>query len=99
MEVHRPKHPLHGFRDFLKEVGIIVLGVLLGLAQAVHVGTQVLGDRQARGIIGGAVDGLTGGQPLHRGIQGLVGLLQGVVGEHRREIGVNAQRHDEPPCF
>lgn len=32
MEVHRPKHPFHGFRDFLKEVGIIVLGVLIALA-------------------------------------------------------------------
>lgn len=32
MEVHRPQHPVSGFRDFLEEVGIIVLGVLIALA-------------------------------------------------------------------
>jgi hypothetical protein len=31
MEVHRPKKPMHGMRDFLGEVGIIVIGVLLAL--------------------------------------------------------------------
>jgi hypothetical protein len=31
MEVHRPK-PIHRLREFLKEVGIIVLGVLIALA-------------------------------------------------------------------
>ena len=38
MEVHRPKQPIHGWREFLKEVGIIVLGVLiaLGAEQAVE---------------------------------------------------------------
>ncbi len=37
MEVHRPK-PLHGLREFLKEIGIIVIGVLiaLGAEQAVE---------------------------------------------------------------
>jgi len=32
MEVHRPREPIHGAREFLKEVGIIVLGVLIALA-------------------------------------------------------------------
>ena len=38
MEIHSPKHPVHGWREFLKEVGIIVLGVLiaLGAEQAVE---------------------------------------------------------------
>jgi hypothetical protein len=31
MEVHRPKGAVHGFRELLKEVGIIVLGVLIAL--------------------------------------------------------------------
>ena len=31
MEVHTPKHPVRSLREFLKEVGIIVLGVLLAL--------------------------------------------------------------------
>ena len=31
MEIHSPKHPVHGWREFLKEVGIIVLGVLIAL--------------------------------------------------------------------
>jgi hypothetical protein len=30
MEIHKPK-PVHGWRDFAKEVGIIVLGVLIAL--------------------------------------------------------------------
>jgi hypothetical protein len=38
MEIHRPKHPVQGWREFLKEVGVIVLGVLiaLGAEQAVE---------------------------------------------------------------
>jgi hypothetical protein len=38
MEVHKPKHPVEGLRELLKEVGIIVLGVLiaLGAEQAVQ---------------------------------------------------------------
>lgn len=31
MEIHRPQHPVHGWRELLKEVGIIVLGVLIAL--------------------------------------------------------------------
>ncbi len=31
MDIHAPKHPIHGWREFLKEVGIIVLGVLIAL--------------------------------------------------------------------
>ena len=31
MEVHHNRHPVRGWRDFLKEVGIIVLGVLIAL--------------------------------------------------------------------
>ena len=30
MEIHKP-NPIHNFREFLKEVGIIVLGVLIAL--------------------------------------------------------------------
>lgn len=32
MEIHTPKRPIHTSREFLKEVGIIVLGVLIALA-------------------------------------------------------------------
>ena len=32
MEVHHKHHPIHGWREFLKESGIIVLGVLTALA-------------------------------------------------------------------
>jgi hypothetical protein len=31
MDIHRPK-PVHGWREFLKEVGIVVLGVLIALS-------------------------------------------------------------------
>ncbi len=41
MEVHHKSHPIRGWREFLKEVGIIVVGVLIALAaeqgtEAVH---------------------------------------------------------------
>lgn len=38
MEIHTPRHPIRSLREFLKEVGIIVLGVLiaLGAEQAVE---------------------------------------------------------------
>ena len=32
MEIHSPKHRINTLPDFLKEVGIIVLGVLIALA-------------------------------------------------------------------
>ncbi len=37
LDVHHKSHPIQGWRDFLKEVGVIVLGILiaLGLEQAV----------------------------------------------------------------
>jgi hypothetical protein len=40
MEIHKPK-PIHGWRDFIKEIGIIVIGVSIALAaeqtvEAVH---------------------------------------------------------------
>jgi hypothetical protein len=51
MDIHKPK-PWHGLREFLKEYGIIVLGVLtaLGLEQgveAVHRSTEVREAREA----------------------------------------------------
>lgn len=38
MEIHRPKGPVHGWRELAKEIGIIVVGVLiaLGAEQAVE---------------------------------------------------------------
>ena len=32
MEVHHKSHPIHRWREFLKEIGIIVIGVLIALA-------------------------------------------------------------------
>ena len=51
MDIHKPS-PVHGWRDFAKEVGIIVLGVLIALgaeqvAEAVHWRYQVEQSRQA----------------------------------------------------
>jgi hypothetical protein len=51
MHVHWPK-PLHGWREFLGEVGIIVLGVLIALGaeqviEMVHWQTQVRAERRA----------------------------------------------------
>jgi len=38
MDIHRPKAPVHGWRELLKEIGIIVIGVViaLGAEQAVE---------------------------------------------------------------
>ena len=52
MEIHKPK-PWHGWREFLKEYGIIVLGVLTALgaeqfAEAVHRDAEV---REARAAL------------------------------------------------
>lgn len=48
MELHSPKHPIHSRREFLREVGIIVLGVLIALGaeqavEAVHWRAEVRG--------------------------------------------------------
>lgn len=49
MDIHKPK-PWHGLREFLKEYGIIVLGVLtaLGLEQAVEAAHRAAEVREAR---------------------------------------------------
>lgn len=56
MEIHRPK-PVHGWRDFLKEIGIIVLGVLIALAaeQVVETMHERTLRADAREAIGGEI--------------------------------------------
>ena len=54
MEIHKP-NPIHNFREFLKEVGIIVLGVLIALgaeqtAEALHWRAKVHEAEQAMRI-------------------------------------------------
>lgn len=51
MHIHLPK-PLHGWRAFVGEVGIIVVGVLIALAaeqvvEALHWRAEMSGERQA----------------------------------------------------
>lgn len=51
MHIHLPK-PLHGWRAFVGEVGIIVLGILIALgaeqvAEVLHWRTEMNGERQA----------------------------------------------------
>jgi type IV secretory pathway VirB2 component (pilin) len=46
MQVHLPE-PLHGWREFAGEVGIIVLGVLIALA-AQQIVEAIHGNAQAR---------------------------------------------------
>ncbi len=51
MDVHAPK-PIHGWRDFLKEVGIIVIGVLIALSgeqavEALHWRNKIASAEQA----------------------------------------------------
>jgi hypothetical protein len=52
MEVHHPKGPVHGLRDLAKEVGIIVIGVLIALGaeqavEAIHSAHQLDVERHA----------------------------------------------------
>lgn len=58
MEIHKPK-PVHGWREFLTEIGIIVLGVLIALAaeqavEALHWRDKV---EQGRGAIRQELEG------------------------------------------
>ncbi|HEY3813753.1 MAG TPA: hypothetical protein VGL66_11055 [Caulobacteraceae bacterium] len=51
MDIHKPK-PVHGWREFLSEIGIIVLGVLIALAldqtvEWLHVQSEVAETRAA----------------------------------------------------
>ena len=43
-----------------------VLAVALGLVEAADLGLQLLGDREAGSVVGGAVDPEARGEPLHR---------------------------------
>ncbi len=49
MEIHKP-HPIHGWRGFLKELGTIVLGILIALSleQMVEAGREARESREAR---------------------------------------------------
>ena len=53
MDIHTPKRPVHAWRDLLKEVGIIVLGVLiaLGAEQAVAKVREHTASAETRGSI------------------------------------------------
>lgn len=51
MDVHAPK-PIHGWRDFLKEIGIVVIGVLIALSaeqavEALHWRSKIASAEQA----------------------------------------------------
>lgn len=73
MDIHKPK-PIHSWRDFLKEVGVIVLGVSIALAaeQVVewrHWRSQVT---EARGIIASEMAGNLAGAARRLGSQACV---------------------------
>ncbi|THD51712.1 hypothetical protein [Phenylobacterium sp.] len=70
MDIHKPK-PWHSFREFLKEYGIIVLGVLTAIAFEQTVETI---QRQARG----AVTALKGGERTLQKIQAAERQFDGI---------------------
>jgi hypothetical protein len=52
MDIHKPKGPIHSWREFVGEVGIIVLGVLIALGaeqavEALHWRERVEAEREA----------------------------------------------------
>ena len=53
MDVHTPKGPVHGWRAFLGEVGVIVLGVLIALAAE-----QAVQNLEWRGKVAAAQDAM-----------------------------------------
>ncbi|CAN5519520.1 hypothetical protein BH09PSE4_BH09PSE4_10700 [soil metagenome] len=54
LDIHRPK-PIHGWREFAKEVGIIVLGVLIALA-----GEQLVETYREREMAASAAEAING---------------------------------------
>ena len=71
--------------------------VCLSLLEAADLGAQLLGDRQACGVVGSIVDPIAGRQPLHRLRE--VGLSSGQlsVSVERFDVGLNTKGHTFPP--
>ena len=74
-----------------------VLGVALGLVEAADLGLQLLGDREAGGVVGGAVDPEARGEPLHRRRQLVLRVDEVAMGVERLDVGLNPKGHALPP--
>ena len=70
-----------------------VLRVALGLVEAADLGAQLLADREAGGVVGGAVDPVARGEPLHRLRQLRRGADELTVGVERLDVVLDAKRH------
>src|SRR5690606_32080954 len=70
-----------------------VVGVAGSLVQAADLRGHALGDRQAGGVVLGAVDAQTGGQALDRGIQRRLRSTQVALGIQRRDVGIDDCSH------
>ena len=89
MDIHKPK-PFHSFREFLKEFGIIVLGVLTALAceqaaEAVHWRHEVETERAA------LLDEVKG----NLGTVKIRMLFQPCIDKRLNELKIVLDRHDD----
>ena len=66
------------------------LGVADGGGRGRLFGGQRLAGDQAGGVVGAGIDAVAGGEPLQRGLQGAVVLVEVVDGDERRDVGINA---------
>jgi hypothetical protein len=79
----------------LQQVNAII-DVTHRLVQATHLGSHVLTDGQACGVVLGLVDAVARCQLLHGGAHGLGIDFEGVLGQLGRDIGVDNWHNDSP---
>src|SRR5262249_15874151 len=76
-----------------RQRGEPVVGIPDGLPEHAHVALQLVGDRQASGVVERVVDAHAGRQPLERPVQARSGLFQVTMDVDRREVGVDEECH------
>jgi hypothetical protein len=70
-----------------------VLHVALGLLEAGDLAAETLADREAGGVIGGAVDPVAAGEALHRTSKATLGHREVAVRVERLDVVLNAKGH------
>jgi hypothetical protein len=82
------KGPFNGL-----DQGDTIVGVSYRLGKATHLSVEAGADSQAGGVVSGAVDAHTGGQPLEGTAQLTRARVHGTLSVDGLHIGVNKQTH------
>jgi len=77
--------------------GDAVVGVAHGDGHAARLGVHLLGDREAGGVVLGAVDAQAGGEALQRGVQRALRSVEVTLGVERSDVGVDDLCHFASP--